>query len=637
MNPSVRLGWRLAGEGANPARLRAAMVALSSAIGTAVLLCVVAVARAETLVGPQVFRPGDMTPLLVAVVLTVAVPVLVLAATVGRLSSQLRDRRLANLRLLGLTPGQTRVVAVTEAGVAAVAGTLAGWLLFLLVRPLLAWSDLAGRSWELAWLRPTLLDYLLVLLAVPLAVAGVAALPQRLDMRAALARARRTDARPPSPWRIAPLAVGLVPCLWALLRDQPGEATNTEAMVLFGGFALMGLGVVLVLPVLVRLVADGLLRLPSGPASTIAARRLQAQPAGVSRVVSGLLIGLFVVTGARSVVVAFEDTPQYQQSARSVLEQQRILVSSDRAGLESAQQLAARALQLRGVEQALPLPRLASPCTAAGDPCLEAIVASCAELAVIAPRLSGCREGEPMWLAGGEDRFGGPVPETVSWHASDYGHGEGSPSVTTAVPTARIVGEVWTELSPADADVLLPPGTEGVAKAVETSQTTVLVLAGPGRDLIDRIDAADLGGSGYSAYGTEDYDFVAGLRALVWAVAAVVLGVGLLSFAVAAVDRALARRREVVSLQLLGVPPRVLRRAQWIEASLPIGVGSLLAVGLGLLAGATYLGLAESTLSAPYQQSLALAAVALVGAVVVAGLTVVAASPRIRPELIRAE
>lgn len=36
----------------------------------------------------------------------------------------------------------------------------------------------------------------------------------------------------------------------------------------------------------------------------------------MSRVVAGLLIGLFVVTGARALVVAFEDTPQYRSEAR---------------------------------------------------------------------------------------------------------------------------------------------------------------------------------------------------------------------------------------------------------------------------------------------------------------------------------
>ena len=135
----------------------------------------------------------------------------------------------------------------------------------------------------------------------------------------------------------------------------------------------------------------------------------------------------------------------------------------------------------------------------------------------------------------------------------------------------------------------------------------------------------------------EDYDFVAGLRVLVWAIAAVILAVGLLAFAVAAIDRALARRREVVALQLAGVPASLLRRAQWLEAALPIGIGTLLAVGLGTLAGAAYLALADETTSLPWAQSLTLAGVAALSAVVIAGLTVVAASPRLRPDLIRAE
>ena len=49
-----------------------------------------------------------------------------------------------------------------------------------------------------------------------------------------------------------------------------------------------------------------------------------------------------------------------------------------------------------------------------------------------------------------------------------------------------------------------------------------------------------------------------------------VVGMGLLSFALAVVDRAVNRRRELLSLQLLGVPSATLRRSQWIEAAVPV-------------------------------------------------------------------
>jgi len=74
--------------------------------------------------------------------------------------------------------------------------------------------------------------------------------------------------------------------------------------IFFAGVALLRIGVVLLVPTFVRLVADLLLTATARPTLVIAGRRLQAQPAAVNRVISGLLIGPFLVTGARGVVAA---------------------------------------------------------------------------------------------------------------------------------------------------------------------------------------------------------------------------------------------------------------------------------------------------------------------------------------------
>lgn len=63
----------------------------------------------------------------------------------------------------------------------------------------------------------------------------------------------------------------------------------------------------------------------------------------------------------------------------------------------------------------------------------------------------------------------------------------------------------------------------------------------------------------------------------------------------------------------------------------------MLAIGLGMLAGRTYLSLDESGSVIPWSESFAFAALAAVASVAVAGLTVLAANPRIRPEHVRAE
>lgn len=628
MRGAVALGLRLTGAGAGPARLRSALVALAAAIGTTVLLAVCALARAELLVDRARYdnEPGFLW-LALAVVLSIVLPVLVLAATVGRLSAELRDRRLANLRLLGLSPGQTRLVAVTETGVAALAGAGIGWALFQLLRPLLDRVEVWGHVLPPPFIEPTLPAYAAVLVGVPAAVAAVASLPQRLDMQRVLARAQRADARRPSTWRVVPLVLGAAACTFFVLRGNELDSDALLGANLVGGIALLGVGMLLVIPVAVRLMGDVMLRFSRGATTTIAARRLQAQPAGVTRVVAGLLLGLFVVVGGRCIIVAFESTPQYLAQERGLEVQQRVLLPATAATVDD---VVRRARAVDGVQQGFAVGRLrsAGDCRIATSPCFEALVITCADLATLVPSVKGCRDDVPVNLRAA--LTGTPLPATIDWLPS-----EGGTALTLPAPTALAQGAHWDELAPLYGDVLISPKIPGVAELAFGSDSQVLVTAAPGRDLPDRLDAA--GFFAMTGAWSDDYDLVTSLRSLVWGVAAIVLSLGLLAFAISAVDRALSRRREVVSLQLVGVSPSLLRRSQWLEAVVPVSVGSLLAVGLGLAAGATYLSVDESSHGLPWGQAGVLAVVACAGSVIVAGLTVVASSPRIRPELIRAE
>lgn len=159
----------------------------------------------------------------------------------------------------------------------------------------------------------------------------------------------------------------------------------------------------------------------------------------------------------------------------------------------------------------------------------------------------------------------------------------------------------------------------------------------PGRDLDQRLRASGAVANAYSPWDASEYDFVATLRNTVYTVAAVVMGIGLLAFAIAAIDRSIARRREFTALRLVGVPAPTLRRSQWIEALVPITGGAVLAIALGHVAGATYLAFGGDDLAAPWEPTFVLAAAAAIGGVVVAALTVVATNQPISPDAIRAD
>ncbi len=636
----VRLGLRLAA-GTPGQRGRSALVAMAAALGTVALLVTLGMVAAPQLsqwfgASPELFR------FRAAVVGGVALPVLALAGTVGRLSASLRDRRLGNLRLLGLTATQTRVVGTVESGVAALAGSLVGTLAFWLVQGLPGSFTLGGLRWRLAELQPTATTYLLAVLAVPLAVTVIAGLPQRLDARRALERARRADARRPSWWRVLPLLAGIALSIRSWGANDDFQLSSTEVAVLFAGVGLIGVGLLLVVPVFVRLLADLMLRLARRPTTMIAARRLQAQPAGVTRVIAALMMGLFLVVGARAVVVAFESTPQYLQAEQQLRQQQWAGVYADPSAMAEQRSLA---LSVPGVRDVVSTPWLAGQPGKRYRPGRgngwEVMIGTCADLRSLAPQVSGCVDGEPLWLHPFEDAV--PARITLAPISVD-GPGKGRGPTLTLSPGSRVAsvpdstGDRWVDLGPVSSGLLLPPTTPGLSPLLESTQRGVTVIADPGRTLVDDLSAA--GVQVQSDYGFADYDFVGGLRAIVYALATLVLCLGLFTFGIAAIDRALSRRRELASLQVLGTPPGVLRRAQWLEAAAPCISGTMLAIGAGYFAGMTFLRLdSSSTLAAGrvLPATLTLAVSALLISALVAALTVIAGNTRLTADQIRAE
>lgn len=643
MIAAIRLGVRLAGAGAaaSAARRRSVLVALAAAVGTVLLLAALAIAHSETAAATDVTGPAGphaTRNLVVAVIVVVSMAVLVLAATAGRLAAALRDQRLANLRLLGMTAAQTRVVAAVETGLAAAAGAVVGLAVFFPVRAALGWWHPAGRPWSYASLTPTLAGYVLVILGVPLAVTIVSASSRGGRARQVVAQSRRADTRRPGWWRLVLMLAGMGCAIYVV---AVGDSANMVTLVpwALAAVVLLGLGVVLVIPSLVRLIADLLVRRRDRPVLVIAGRRLQAQPAAASRLVAGLLIALFVVTGTRMVVVSYEQTQGYQAAAAIDTTGQAALVpfvSPDDAGL-----LGEALRHTPGVRAVAAFPRLAQVCTA-GARCssLGAVVASCAELATLFGPLPDCRDDEPAWVG---SRLPVRAPDSLTYRAMT---GDGVDADPSAADAVTVPGPAYRLDSAAEAglfsqfEVVLPPSLPGVAAVGAMSPAfAVVVAAEPGLEIepvVNRVVAE--AGADLLFPDMRPYWFAAGLRALVWAITAVVLALGLIAFGIGAVDRVIARRAEIISLQLVGTGGKVLRRTQWIESSLPLVSGIVLSIAAGSLAGTAFLTVSSSArISLPWSEFAVLAAIAVAAAVVMAGMTVIAASPRIRPELIRTE
>jgi hypothetical protein len=608
---------------------------LAGLIGCYLLLALAGITASEITQRPSGFVEPGVKVLLVTVVIVVTAPVLTLAATTARLAAATRDRRLANLRLLGLSARRTRMVAATEVGVAATTGALAGGAAFLITRPLIADIHLAGRSWPLNTLVPHWPSAAAALLLVPVTVILVAMLPRIGRSEQSLGMVRRGAPPRPRLVRLLPLALGAGLAVFVIVgaEDQYADgAGNNRWLVpyLFAGIALLAAGTLTAVPWLVRVVADLLVRSTSRPASLIAGRRLQAQPSGVTRIIAGLLIGLFIVAGSRAVVVAFEDTPQYRSAAMTESTGQVGTLQVDHR--HPAMPVIRRLQADPNVAALSVFTHLETDCKRTNDPCFRSYVGTCAALHEVFPSVTGCSDDGPTLLQVRDDW----TPDLI-WRTRPGAREEGA----LPAPVAQLKDSGLLSIAALDGLVLFPPRLPQVQRLTTSADTELLIRATPGVPIEEVLDEVmgDFGNEVLegSYPGNDYYVFVSGLRALVWAVAILVVLVGLLAFVISAVDRALMRRTEATALQLVGVPARVLRRSQRIEALAPLGLGTALSIGLGLLAGSSFLAYGSILELAPLRPTLLLALIALVGSGLVAGMVGAMATPSIRAENIRNE
>lgn len=593
------MGWKLAFRATRHGRWRTVALGLSAALVTAMTL------GAHSMLASS-GRAGGAHDFGRLPLYAVLLPLGVLSVTAGRLSAALRQQRAGRLHLLGITRPGLRWVAVGEAGAVALLGWCAG---------------LTAGAWFGFTADAVLVS---VLLAPGLLALSAATLP--LESRRAMEVARGAAESQPGSWRPIPLALGvLMVAAGRLLLGRSGELA--PALIVFGSGA-MAVGVLLFLPLLVRMFAGWLVSRRS-PVATIAGRRLQAQPGAQTRVLAGLLVSLAVVTGAQGLVATYEDLPAYQGGLWNATVDARVDVRLSEGVSEDA--VRRRLLAFPEVRDVVPFRSAAGVC-GASDHCEMVLIATCDDLARLFGPVHDCREDAAAVRAptmGADDSVRITAP-----HDDQSGAG-----LVREVPVA----EQALRFAADDArhhsapEVFVPTALLGAE--LPSFPLTLEVIADPGTDLWELMEGdPDIDGLG----GWDDGEFqalhriVSGARALTYAV----LLVGLVSFAMGATDRALERRREVIRLQLVGVPSGTLMRSHWLEVGVPIVIGTALSIGLGWFAADSYAAYAGgsqgSVRDALTGFLLPLTVSAVAGGLLVTALTSLAANPRIRPELIRA-
>ncbi|MDG4788494.1 hypothetical protein O7626_21575 [Micromonospora sp. WMMD1102] len=515
--------------------------------------------------GPDVFTPARI--LAGAFGLFVLVPFGVFLATCARLSASTRDRRIAALRLLGVSARQATLVNAVETGVVTLGGALLGLAGFAVLAPLSEGWRIGRLHWyaaDLAVPVPLVVGMVAVTVAYAVVIGVLATRPARVNP---LAVRRDAPHRRPGLWRLLPLLSGLG---GALLAGWSGRAEpdQADALLFAASMLFTGLALPLALPTLGYAAATLLARLPGTPVwLELATARLRHSPGVAPRLVAAFAVMIYVA-GMGSLGIAL------------VAYDQNLSPTNDPGGRRMHQILGPGPLpaaELRQVPGVQVVDLTSIPVTVAGERGW-AIVGDCADLTGMFELAAGesCVDGRTYRLVH-DTAFGGtPLPDPGAELVLGNGTRIPAPEPMLHLTMRFDVGMsgviLLTRQAPVAAALDVPPSDSVhlVADDPAAADRAAQVLA---TQVPTRYLQGDLGGRhGFDAELLVTL-LVTGL------VLSFVLGVG--AFAVAAVDRTVERRRDNATLAVVGTGPGTITAGEVGFNTLP------LAIGLGLASLAT--------------------------------------------------
>lgn len=225
-------------------------------------------------------------------------PIFSLGASAARLGAQGRSRRLASLRLVGMTSSQTIRIALLETCVQWAVGAVIGTAAYFLALP--AWHNVTFLRTNLPWklmLLPA--GYLIAILVLTLliAVASTVVGLQRVRI-SPLGVAHRATPVVLRLWRMWLLPLGVLTFgifLWSAPAANQDYELMIRTMAVTGLFLLVIMGGVSLLGPLVMRAFGHLGLASSRPAVILAMRRILADPRAAWRNVGALTILCFIV------------------------------------------------------------------------------------------------------------------------------------------------------------------------------------------------------------------------------------------------------------------------------------------------------------------------------------------------------
>ncbi len=591
--------------------------------------------------------PLDLPPVGVLIIVIAAIgalaPVAVFVSTATRMSAARREQRLAALRLVGATPRQVAGLAVVEALLSTVVGAVAGVVLFIATRPLIALIPLDSTTWWPDTIVPPVPAAIALLLAVQ-AVGTVGALVamRRLTITP-LGVQRRSVPPPPRAGRVIPLVVSIVGLMGAIWLFRSGTLSEVSLVAAGLAFAAVVASIAFAGPWLTAIVGHGLHRAARGASVLLAARRLGDDPRGSFGAIAGVIMAVFVASAFFTFAGyldsrAGRDTDPLLQPGAVVAELGAASATTP-SGSSASAGLAERLTAVDGVTGAVAVRDVA---LVQGEGMVGVgWLASCADVAVVLGLTDATCAPGGITTSSGATAVGRftlvPDPAAadggISPRASiDAGTG-GAPNLLMSegelagfLPGLLIDPSALDDPSvvarfPVSRIYVATDGSTGVGERVRTA----IVAAAPAS--VVRLEEERVAASGqFAEIGRIVALGMIGTLALAGC-----------SLAVAITTSTLDRRRQFVFLRSAGMPASGLRATLLLQAGAPLVAVAVASGFLGAVVGVAILWIAAGVVALPDMSLLGVLASSLAVAMSIVSLTLPPLERMTRPASLRHE
>jgi hypothetical protein len=511
----------------------------------------------------------------------VLLPLVIYLSVCARISGESRARRLAALRLVGLSMKDTLRVNAGEGVAAALAGAALGIVGYLGVNEIMARVGLPGLHWYPADGRPSHWALAVCLLGAPALAWMVGQVGARRAALAPMTVRRTGERKPPRKWGMLLLVPGIGViggyCALSMIGHDPSGGSASSVLVP-AAVLLTGTGLVFGLAPITAWLARRLAGASKSLSMTLAMRRAEIDPGSSLRVATGLVLLVFGASLTQGVLV------EVDQVSRSTSPVQEYGLALKHLGSHEQHEI----IGTRGVRaHAMSSPSWqASPDDDTWG--TYAVVATCRQLAVFVEKANGCIEHKVLKI---RDENFAPDAEAVAGRNFQFLLSNGR-KLDVTVPKASVTVAAHQPSRFSGPSLLIPPSLLPDGVVLPQGDLVVVSDADPAtiRSVLDGIGAvAPTSSVDPVGIVIDSLAQLTVIRSLLAVGMVLGLVIGVAAFVVSVADRAMERRGQVTALALLGARAGTLRVVQVVQVVLPLGVGLGAAIVTGWLAESSYL------------------------------------------------